>query len=893
MGPKFGTSGLRGLVVELTDDLVADHVRAFLASCDVGAALYLGCDLRDSSPHLMDVVATTARGEGFNVVECGALPTPALALAAEAAGAGAGAGAVMVTGSHIPADRNGLKFYTSVGEITKTDETAILSARRRPAGMKTALRSNDHGASARFADRYVTAFGADALSGLRIGVYTHSSVSRDLMLVLLVDLGATVSELGRSDEFIPVDTEAVDAATRSQLRDWAAGGAFDAIVWTDGDADRPLLTDATGSVIPGDVVGQIAAQLLEADVVVTPVSSNTGVDLCGQFARVVRTKIGSPFVIAGMQAHEGARVVGYEANGGFMLGFDAMGPAGLLPRLVTRDFLVPLLATLVAARAAGCIAARVAIEPTRFTATDRLECIPTEHAASQIARLTADTDIRRTLLTALGLSAVHSIDTTDGLRMTSADGTVLHMRPSGNAPELRIYVEADDAKAAQNLLVRAMNALGMAFKVLSRASAVGSAAQLMPKLSAQRILYLSPYFWPEEVGSASYATELAGHLQGVGYAVQVEAFRPHYPDAAQFSEWADGARDYESRNGLSIRRARARPRGTGGFKARIANDLGYLRHVLAGVVAGRFRGTDVVVAYVPSIFTLYAAFAVRLFTRARIIAIVHDIESGLAAALGITKGGAMLRLMRLTERMALNRADHVIVLTEGMREELQAVGCRRPISVLPIWASVSDWRDPPASVRQVLMYSGNFGKKQNLDQLLPLLERLDRDGVQVDIVLRGYGSEHARIADEVIRRGIGNVRFLPFAPADAFVSALQDAHIHLVPQARNVANYALPSKLISIMAVGRPFICIADSGSPLDLLASVSGAGLCIAPGDEDSLFRAVAALVADPARQDEMGRKGQAHVRAHMDQAHVLSCYDNIIRASLTVGPVSKTMFL
>ena len=76
MPPKFGTSGLRGLVTELTPDLVSDHVRAFLSACDTGAALHVGHDLRDSSPALARVVADTAVTLGHDVVVCGAVPTP-------------------------------------------------------------------------------------------------------------------------------------------------------------------------------------------------------------------------------------------------------------------------------------------------------------------------------------------------------------------------------------------------------------------------------------------------------------------------------------------------------------------------------------------------------------------------------------------------------------------------------------------------------------------------------------------------------------------------------------------------------------------------------------------------------------------------------------------------
>src|SRR5690606_2025930 len=85
--------------------------------------LFVGRDLRPSSPDLAGVVIAAGRAAGLAVTDCGAVPTPALALAAM----DAGAAAVMVTGSHIPADRNGLKFYTPEGEITKAHETAILA----------------------------------------------------------------------------------------------------------------------------------------------------------------------------------------------------------------------------------------------------------------------------------------------------------------------------------------------------------------------------------------------------------------------------------------------------------------------------------------------------------------------------------------------------------------------------------------------------------------------------------------------------------------------------------------------------------------------------------------------------------------------------------------------
>lgn len=447
MAPRFGTSGLRGLVSELTAEVVADHIRAFLAVCETGGGLFLGRDLRESSPAIAHVVAQAARADGVRVTDCGALPTPALALGAMAAGQGA----VMVTGSHIPADRNGLKFYTREGEITKDDEGAILAALGRvPPGCKAALSAHE-GVARAYAGRYLRAFGPGALAGLRIGVWQHSSVSRDLLVDVLAGLGARVVPLGRAETFVAVDTEAVDAAARARLAKWVAQHGLNALVSADGDGDRPLMLDAAGALVPGDILGHLTAAFLCAEAVVTPVSSNTGIERDGRF-RVIRTRIGSPHVIAGL-AGAGARAVGYEANGGFLLGFDAQGPAGPLAALPTRDAFLPILAALSAARAGGVsLADLVARLPARFTASDRLTGIGSERARALMARLATPEGA----MAAAGLGLPVARDMTDGLRLTDAAGRIVHFRPSGNAPEFRVYSEAETPERARAILAGAL-----------------------------------------------------------------------------------------------------------------------------------------------------------------------------------------------------------------------------------------------------------------------------------------------------------------------------------------------------------------------------------------------------------------------------------------------------
>ena len=455
-GVRFGTSGARGLVTSMSDELCYAYSMAFLQDVvgNAGAvgAVVLGHDLRPSSPQIAIACAAAIRTAGGKVKYAGALPTPAIALYAQQHDAAA----IIVTGSHIPFDRNGIKFYRVGGEIAKADELAIQQA---TVDVPSELSLNllpvpDAEVENQYVHRYVDFFGAGYLSGLRVAVYEHSSVARDLLRKVLEQLGAEVISLGRTNDFVPIDTEAVRPEDVIQARKWAQEHAFDAIFSTDGDADRPLIGDEAGQWLRGDVVGILCAKFLAADVVVTPVSSNTLAEKSGWFSDVVRTRIGSPYVIAGMEQaslDSSDVVVGFEANGGFLLGSDVVRNGKLLLALPTRDAILPMLAVLAMAKEqGGKISELVAGLPARYTASDRLQSFPTEESAALLKALQLD-QLQATQVMAPNAGNIASVDLTDGLRVTFINGDIVHLRPSGNAPELRCYAESDTQAKAQSL----------------------------------------------------------------------------------------------------------------------------------------------------------------------------------------------------------------------------------------------------------------------------------------------------------------------------------------------------------------------------------------------------------------------------------------------------------
>ena len=531
----FGTSGLRGLVTDITDLEAYINVKAALSyllrigDIHSGSTVVIAGDLRPSTDRIMRACARAVVDSSCQVENAGKIPTPALISHAISNGRAG----VMVTGSHIPFDRNGIKLNKSVGEILKSDETAIIREVERvrveaygltattsafdAAGMlKHApdLPPLDGGAEDSYVRRYLKCFTRGGLAGLRLLFYQHSAVGRDLLPRILGELGAAVVCAGRSDTFIPIDTENITDEQLDRLEAFAlsaetAGGPLDAIVSTDGDSDRPLVAALLPAAevkpggrrvrfLPGDLLGIGAAEYLRADAAAVPISANDAVERRLRERKVFlkKTKIGSPYVISALDQLRGEgvarRIVGWEANGGFLTGSDIALGAGTLAALPTRDATLPILANLYAAAEQGISLSTLWDRlPARFGRAGLLDNFPLAASETILAQLIPPGDaievdfddaervvdrsyagvapaplaasatedwqhgkatLRRFFTPACGFDDIARINWLDGVRVYFRNGDIAHIRPSGNAPQLRIYANSDSQARADAIV---------------------------------------------------------------------------------------------------------------------------------------------------------------------------------------------------------------------------------------------------------------------------------------------------------------------------------------------------------------------------------------------------------------------------------------------------------
>ena len=366
-GIAFGTSGARGLVTDFTQEVCAAFAISFAHVMQQETSLNtvaIAIDNRPSSYTMAQAISAGLKQLNIETLFYGVVPTPALAYYAMQKGISC----IMVTGSHIPFDRNGLKFYRPQGEITKADEAAILSAEVavQPIDSLPALTELPNAKEA-YIQRNTEAFDPSTLSGKRIGIYEHSSAGRDIYRSIFEALGAEVISLGRSDEFVPIDTEAVSDEDKQKARAWVKEYQLDALFSTDGDGDRPLLSDEKGEWLRGDILGLLCSKVLGVKALSTPVSCNTAIEKSQFFNEVVRTKIGSPYVIAEfdelLKSYDS--VAGFEANGGYLLASDIAFNNKQIKSLPTRDATLPAI-VLLSQLKSQAISSQVDALPARF-----------------------------------------------------------------------------------------------------------------------------------------------------------------------------------------------------------------------------------------------------------------------------------------------------------------------------------------------------------------------------------------------------------------------------------------------------------------------------------------------------------------------------------------------
>ena len=392
--------------------------------------------------------------------------------------------------------------------------------------------------------------------------------------------------------------------------------------------------------------------------------------------------------------------------------------------------------------------------------------------------------------------------------------------------------------------------------------ATGSAPRL-------RICFFNRSYHPDQGATGQLLTDLAEDLARDGrHEVWVVAGPPLLRSAPLGPAAVPASRrrfpfGREERNGVRILRAWGTALRPGRFAARAANYLSFFgSSCLAGFAVPR---PDVVVALTDPPIIGLAALACARRTGARFVYLCQDVFPEVARLLGDFRSERVDRLLERVTRRLIARADRVVAVGETMRDRLVAGKDADPgrIAVIHNWADcaaiVPGPKRNPWSLAHglaepfVVMHSGNIGLSQDLDVLIDAAARLS---AYPDIVVAivGDGVKRADLEARVSRRGLANVRFLPYQPRERLAQSFASADVFVVSLARGLAGYIVPSKLYGILASGRPYVAAVEEASEVAAITRRHRSGLLAEPGDAEGLARQILTLHGDRARGRELG---------------------------------------
>ncbi len=343
---KFGTDGVRGVAgTELTTDFAFRLARAaarVLTSSNGVHRVVIGGDTRESTELLARALADGFRAEGVDVVSLGVAPTPMVAFEAQRLGA---LGAV-VSASHNPYHDNGIKLF-ALGGLKLTDdveqriETELESI---PAGTDpiTATPLPDDGDHRPYVDHVLRYLEGRRLDGLRVVLDAANGAASVVGPEVLRAAGADVIVIADAPDGRNIN-DGCGATVPSNVAAAVLAHGADVGVALDGDADRLIAVDHTGSIVDGDhIIAIVATDLLAKgelrdDTVVVTVMTNLGFRLAMRETgiNVIETGVGDRYVLEALAA--GGYSLGGEQSGHVIFADHATTGDGVLTALALLD----------------------------------------------------------------------------------------------------------------------------------------------------------------------------------------------------------------------------------------------------------------------------------------------------------------------------------------------------------------------------------------------------------------------------------------------------------------------------------------------------------------------------------------------------------------------------
>lgn len=377
-----------------------------------------------------------------------------------------------------------------------------------------------------------------------------------------------------------------------------------------------------------------------------------------------------------------------------------------------------------------------------------------------------------------------------------------------------------------------------------------------------KILVYGINYSPELTGIGKYTGEMVEWMAREGHEVRVITAPPYYPQwkvGERYSSWR-----YRREEGdATVWRCPLYVPAQPSTLKRLLHLGSFALSSFFPLLAQRRWKPDRIIGVVPTLFCTPGMRLLAKLSGARTLLHIQDYEVDAMLGLGLAgkgKRGKVARLATAFERSGLHHVDNVSTISRSMMNKAQEKGvAAEKIIFFPNWSEVARFRDVcdddvrtlraqlelPLD-RKIILYSGNIGEKQGLENVIAAAEQLRELPLMFAIV--GQGGGKARLEKMARERGLKNIKFFPLQPYAALPALLKMGDCHLVVQKRGAADAVLPSKLTNILAVGGNAVITAEAQTELGQLCdSYPGIAVCVEPESVDALVSGITQALAMP----------------------------------------------
>lgn len=253
----------------------------------------------------------------------------------------------------------------------------------------------------------------------------------------------------------------------------------------------------------------------------------------------------------------------------------------------------------------------------------------------------------------------------------------------------------------------------------------------------------------------------------------------------------------------------------------------------------------------------------------------QDLYPDLLPTLGLKLPDGAMGMLRGMSRRAMRKCDRVVTIGRCMARQLTTSGIDpKRIAVIPNWpdhellgqrntASRTAFRSANTNTTDTsndenedsvyarpfeelfrdgdypkfrVLYSGNLGRAHPVTTILDAAEILAKQNLDIEFVFVGDGPGHEKLSQERARRGLENIRFLPYQPSSRLRELMESGDVHLISMADDAAGLLVPSKLYSALAVRRPCIFVGPVQSEAARVINDFKAG-AVVPQDEPEIL--------------------------------------------------------